>query len=182
VAAGVGLLSIAARRDERRLGPAVVGLALVARGTTGYCPVTALARQESPDPLPASALMDEIRASVTVESPIEDVYWFWKTAAELPEPMRHLAELTETDDDSASWGRVWFCEDPAGGTEVRVRVRRTLAAARWVTSPLARLLGHDAESRIREDLRRVKQYLEAGEVPMTAGQPHGHRRLWPRRR
>ena len=35
----------------------------------------------------------------------------------------------------------------------------------------AKLLGEDPGSRLREDLRRVKQVLETGDVPTTEGQP-----------
>jgi uncharacterized membrane protein len=40
---------------------------------------------------------------------------------------------------------------------------------------LAKLLGADPHSEVREDLRRFKQLLEAGEVPTTQGQPSGRR-------
>jgi uncharacterized membrane protein len=38
---------------------------------------------------------------------------------------------------------------------------------------VAKLLGRDPATEIREDLRQFKQILEAGEVPTTAGQPRG---------
>jgi uncharacterized membrane protein len=38
---------------------------------------------------------------------------------------------------------------------------------------IAKLFGADAETEIREDLRRFKQILETGEVPTTTGQPRG---------
>jgi uncharacterized membrane protein len=37
----------------------------------------------------------------------------------------------------------------------------------------ALLLGRDAATEIREDLRRFKQLVETGEVPTTHGQPRG---------
>jgi uncharacterized membrane protein len=40
-----------------------------------------------------------------------------------------------------------------------------------VGAAVARLLGADAETEIRQDLRRFKQLLEAGETPATAVQP-----------
>lgn len=42
---------------------------------------------------------------------------------------------------------------------------------------LAKLIGADPRSEVREDLRRFKQLLEAGEIPTTRGQPSGHRSL-----
>ncbi len=38
---------------------------------------------------------------------------------------------------------------------------------------VARAFGQDPEQRLAEDLRRVKQILEAGEVPTIEGQPMG---------
>jgi uncharacterized membrane protein len=38
---------------------------------------------------------------------------------------------------------------------------------------VAWLLGHDPAATIREDLRRFKQLMEAGEVPTIEGQPRG---------
>ena len=40
---------------------------------------------------------------------------------------------------------------------------------------VARLLGQSPASELREDLRRLKQSLEAGEVPTVIGQPSGRR-------
>jgi uncharacterized membrane protein len=42
-----------------------------------------------------------------------------------------------------------------------------------IGAAVARLLGRDAATEIREDLRRFKQLLETGEVPTTHGQPRG---------
>jgi uncharacterized membrane protein len=45
---------------------------------------------------------------------------------------------------------------------------------------LAKLLGTNPRSEIREDLRRFKQLLETGEIPTTQGQPSGRRSLFGR--
>ncbi len=42
-------------------------------------------------------------------------------------------------------------------------------------SAVAWLFGHEPSQQIREDLRRFKQLLEAGEVPTTKGQPRGQK-------
>ena len=39
------------------------------------------------------------------------------------------------------------------------------------------ILGHDPAATIREDLRRFKQLMEAGETPTTAGQPRGRQSI-----
>jgi hypothetical protein len=38
---------------------------------------------------------------------------------------------------------------------------------------IAKLFGEEPESQIKEDLRRLKQMLEAGEIASTEGQPAG---------
>ena len=59
--------------------------------------------------------------------------------------------------------------DPAAagqGTRVTVHLQYSPPGGK-VGAAIARLLGADAETEIREDLRRFKQLLEAGEVPAT---------------
>jgi uncharacterized membrane protein len=65
--------------------------------------------------------------------------------------------------------------DPAGpgrGTHVRVRLQYSPPGGR-LGARVAKLFGRDAETEIREDLRRFKQMVETGEVPTTEGQPRG---------
>ena len=45
---------------------------------------------------------------------------------------------------------------------------------------LAKVLGLDPRTEVREDLRRFKQFMEAGEIPTTRGQPSGARSLFGR--
>ncbi len=42
---------------------------------------------------------------------------------------------------------------------------------------IAKMLGHDPNTEVREDLRRFKQLIETGEIPTTRGQSSG-RRSW----
>jgi uncharacterized membrane protein len=70
-------------------------------------------------------------------------------------------------------GSVWFREAPAGrGTEVKVELQYNPPAG-MIGAAVAQLWGKDPDRQIQEDLRRLKQTLEAGEVPTTAGQPRG---------
>ncbi len=70
-------------------------------------------------------------------------------------------------------GQVRFEDAPGGrGTEVHVSltynpVGGSLGAA------VAKLLGEEPGSQVREDLRHYKQMLEAGEIPTNDGQPSG---------
>lgn len=58
------------------------------------------------------------------------------------------------------------------GTEVRVRLQYDPPAGK-VGATVAWLFGHDPAGTIREDLRRFKQLIEAGEVASIEGQPRG---------
>jgi len=58
------------------------------------------------------------------------------------------------------------------GTLVRVRMQYSPPGGKLGTLA-ARLTGRDAATQVREDLRRFKQLLEAGEVATTKGQPRG---------
>ena len=75
--------------------------------------------------------------------------------------------------DVVSAGSVNF-DSAAGarGTRVTVHLQYSPPGGK-VGAAIARLFGRDAETEIREDLRRFKQLVEAGEVPTTSGQPRG---------
>ncbi len=75
--------------------------------------------------------------------------------------------------DVVSAGSVNFDDaGPGRGTRVRVRLQYSPPGGK-VGAALARLVGRDAASEIREDLRRFKRLLETGELPTTKGQPRG---------
>lgn len=66
--------------------------------------------------------------------------------------------------DVVSAGSVNFDADAAGrGTRVTVRLQYSPPGGK-VGAAVARVFGRDAETEIREDLRRFKQLVEAGEV------------------
>jgi uncharacterized membrane protein len=74
-------------------------------------------------------------------------------------------------------GSVRF-EPAVGGRGTVVRVELTHGAPGGaLASRAAKLLGAAPEVAIREDMRRLKQLLEAGEIPTTRGQPFGARSL-----
>ena len=72
-------------------------------------------------------------------------------------------------------GGVEIRELPADrGSEVRVSLRYVPPAGKlgWAVSMM---MGQNPEQMLREDLRRFKQLMEAGEFATTDGQPHGRR-------
>ena len=75
--------------------------------------------------------------------------------------------------DSA--GSVQFKDAPGGrGTEIRVELQYNPPGGA-LGAVLAKLWGEEPSQQIHEDLLRLKQILEAGEVPTTTGQPSGQR-------
>jgi len=66
-------------------------------------------------------------------------------------------------------GSVRFTPAPgARGTEVRVQMEY-LPPAGQMGRVLAMLFGEEPEQQIREDLRRFKQLMETGEIPLSDG-------------
>lgn len=60
------------------------------------------------------------------------------------------------------------------GTELSVAMEFALPAGKVARAFLS-FSGHDPEQLVRETLRHIKQLMEAGEIPTTAGQPSGRR-------
>ncbi len=72
-------------------------------------------------------------------------------------------------------GSVQFRRAPGNrGTEVTVAMEYEPLAGS-AGKFIAGLLGAAPENAVREELRRFKQLMEAGEIPTTEGQPHGRR-------
>lgn len=75
--------------------------------------------------------------------------------------------------DIATDGEVRFKAAPRDrGTEVIVRMRDRLPGG-LLAAIGAQVSGHSPAQQLREDLRRLKSLVEAGEVPTTIGQPRG---------
>jgi uncharacterized membrane protein len=99
------------------------------------------------------------------------VEWTAEIINEVPNQL--IAWRSIEGSDVVSAGSVHF-EDAGGnrGTRIRVRLQYSPPGGK-VGTAVAKLLGRDAATEIREDLRRLKQLLEAGEVATTKGQPRG---------
>jgi uncharacterized membrane protein len=72
--------------------------------------------------------------------------------------------------DVVSAGSVNFAAEGSRGTRVTVHLQYSPPGGK-VGAALAKLVGVDAETEIREDLERFKQLLEANDVRATAGLP-----------
>jgi len=99
------------------------------------------------------------------------VEWDAEITDDRPNELIGWRSLEGADVDSV--GSVRFERAPGGrGSIVRVEMRYSPPAG-VVGATVAKLLGKDLEWRIKDDLRRFKQVLEAGEVITTEGQPAG---------
>ena len=84
-----------------------------------------------------------------------------------------LAWRSKPDTAIPNAGEVRFGQAPTGrGTEVHVALTYEPPAGA-AGAAFAKLLGEEPDQQVREDLRRFKQVMEAGEVPTTEGQPSG---------
>ena len=91
------------------------------------------------------------------------VEWDAEIFNEIPDKL--IAWWSLDGADVVSAGSVNFDPDPAGhGTRVTVHLQYNPPGGK-VGAALAKLLGADAETEIRADLRRFKEILEADEVP-----------------
>jgi uncharacterized membrane protein len=108
------------------------------------------------------------RAKGPVGSTVE---WDAEIHNEVPNKLIGWRSLEGADVVSA--GSVNFDATADGrGTRVTVHLQYSPPGGK-VGAAVARLFGRDAATEIREDLRRFKQLVEAGEVATTAGQPRG---------
>jgi uncharacterized membrane protein len=103
------------------------------------------------------------------------IEWDAEVINEIPGEL--IAWRTLPGSQLVSAGSVTFRRAAGGrGTEVRVRLQYDPPAGK-VGATVAWLLGHEPSQAIREDLRRFKQLMEAGEVPTIEGQPRGKRSI-----
>jgi uncharacterized membrane protein len=120
--------------------------------------------------------IDDRRSHWVVKAPAgRTVQWNAEVINEVPNELIGWQTLSGADVVSA--GSVHF--RPAGpgrGTEVMVHMQYSPPGGK-AGSVLAWLLGHEPSQTVREDLRRLKQIMEAGEVPTIKGQPRG-RQSW----
>ena len=104
----------------------------------------------------------------------------WESEITEDRPNEKLTWRTLDGTDVTHAGSVIFERAPGGrGTVVRVSMHYSPAGGRF-TARLSTVLGDDPHMTVKEDLRRFKQVLEAGEIPTTRGQPTGRRSLFAR--
>lgn len=121
--------------------------------------------------LESARQLDERRSHWVVRAPgRRTVEWDAEIITDIPDKMISWRSI---DGDVASAGSVHF--DDAGadrGTVVRVKLHYAPPGGK-LGSWAAWAFGEEPSQQVHEDLRRLKQLLETGEVPTTKGQPRG---------
>jgi uncharacterized membrane protein len=99
------------------------------------------------------------------------VEWDAEITDDQPNARIAWRSLPGADVDNA--GEIRFQPAPGDrGTEVHVALSYLPPAGR-IGHWLAKMFGESADTQVREDLRSFKRLIETGEIPTTAGQPHG---------
>jgi len=119
-------------------------------------------------------VLDERRSEWIAAGPMDrEVRW----QAEITEDLKdqRIAWKSLPDSDIQTAGSVQFRPDPQNrGTFVTAEVHYSRPAGA-LGRGLATLFGKHPDFMVREDLRRFKALLEAGETPTAVGQTHGPR-------
>jgi uncharacterized membrane protein len=124
----------------------------------------------------AVRVLDDRRSEWTAKGPL-DSRVRWNAEITEDEPNRRIAWRSLPDSQLETNGWVEFRDDPQGrGSTVRAHVEYSNPLGA-VGHGLLTALGKNPNFVIKEDLRRFKALLEAGEAPTTVGQTHGPRGL-----
>ena len=99
------------------------------------------------------------------------VAWDAEVVEERPNELIAWRSLEDADVRNA--GTVEFMRGTGGrGTTVRVSLSYAPPGGK-LSAVVAKLFGEEPGQQIQDDLRRLKQLMEAGEVPTVEGQPRG---------
>jgi uncharacterized membrane protein len=127
------------------------------------------------DHLKSVTMLDDARSHWVVSGPAGKTVE-WDAVITDDDPNRKIAWRSMEDADVESEGRVTFQPAPGKrGTVVRV-VLRYVPPAGIEGALFAKLFGEEPAIQLEQDLHRFKQMMETGEIPTTAGQPHGRSR------
>ena len=117
--------------------------------------------------------VDETRSEWLIEAPMGATVSV-KTRIVEDEPGKTIAWVSEPDSQIEHEGRVEFAPAPPGrGTYVRLLLRYTPPAGE-IGRLVAKVLQREPNVQARRDLRRFKQLMETGEIPVNAS-PSGRK-------
>lgn len=111
--------------------------------------------------------LDDQRSKWTIEAPMGATVELVTRIVE-DKPGETIAWVSEPDSQIQTEGRVEFADAPPGrGTYVRLVMRYTPPAG-TVGRLAAKVLQREPQVQARRDLRRFKQLMECGEIPVNA--------------
>ncbi|MGZ8375735.1 MAG: SRPBCC family protein [Gemmatirosa sp.] len=124
--------------------------------------------------LESVAVQDSQRSHWVAKAPAgRTVSWEAEIVNEIPDELLAWKSLPGARVPNA--GSVRFTDAPAGrGVEVKVVLEYEPPAGK-VGMAVARMLGEEPDIQVREDLRRYKQLLETGELPVSENPGQGKR-------
>jgi len=99
-AGGSLLVYLVSRKHKRESLLLAAGGYLLYRAISGKCPISTALREGGRDRRPSNV---NVRTQVTVNSPREDVYAFWRRLENLPLFMKHLDSVDELSDTISAW-------------------------------------------------------------------------------
>jgi uncharacterized membrane protein len=111
------------------------------------------------------------RSHWKVKAPLGSVEWDAEVTEERPAELIAWRSVEGSKLDNA--GSVRFTPAPRDqGTEIRLRLRYEAPGGALGTA-LAKVFGEEPRQQVRDDLRRLKQVMETGEVVRSDGSPEG---------
>ena len=105
--AGATLAIVGYQRSNRALG--ILGAGLLARGASGWCPVTAALDPHAQNDTEITkrhlggsrgVIVEDV---ITIHRPVSDVYSYWRNLENLPSFMEHLEDVRITDRFHSHW-------------------------------------------------------------------------------
>lgn len=99
VAAGSYILYKALSGPKKSIPQSIAGGTMLLRGVSGYCPVYDAVDKSGK----LSGRNVNIRTSITVARPVNEVYEFWRKLENLPLFMKHLESVNELDNLKSEW-------------------------------------------------------------------------------
>jgi uncharacterized membrane protein len=106
VTAGGYLLYNALSGAKKNVPQTIAATTMLARGISGYCPIyNALGKVDTP-----KSSNVNIRTSINIDKPVDEVYNFWRNLENLPKFMSHLKSVEEKNATHS----YWVAQGPAG--------------------------------------------------------------------
>lgn len=143
-------------------------------------------REAAPD-FPADLFSDDLKekrpARVTIRLAAEEIFRYLTDVDHYPRFLDEEGpfEITNGAADLVVWragedGFGAFALRPAAGGRGTIVTFKMQMVGEW-SGTVARMVGRDADTRAAVALRKLKAYLETGEVPTTEGQSSGREEL-----